>query len=284
MSINRRAIAERVAAECAACAGVRAVLLSGSVARGLDDDWSDIELMVFWDGEPTESSRRGLPGLQTCWEYDEDNDEWADDLLVGGVEAQVSHKTVAGAESWIAACVEAADPDLTKQDFVALVRYGVPLHGSELIAAWRSATDHYPDALRLAMVKEHLNFRSDWHRRKLLDRGELLPLYTDLLDSARNVYLVLLGLNGVWFPHLGFKWLRQTAAGLTVAPPDLAARLDTVFAGAPGVAVRAVGELIAETLSLVEERLPETGAAEELAQVRTDRPGGNGVSGDVALA
>ncbi|HEY2793688.1 MAG TPA: hypothetical protein VGJ28_15095, partial [Micromonosporaceae bacterium] len=233
MGIDRRELAERVATAYAGIPGVRAVLLTGSVARDFDDGWSDVELMVFHDGEPSEEARRAVPGLVTCWEYDGDNDEWADDLLIDGVEVQASHKTVAGAEAWLSACTVGHDPDLVKQDFIALVRYGVPLHGSDVIAAWRRATDLYPDELRLAMVTEHLDFRSDWHRRKLLDRGELLPLYTDLVDSVRNVHLVLLGLNGVWFPHLGFKWLRRTAADLVIAPPDLADRLDAVLTAEP---------------------------------------------------
>jgi hypothetical protein len=46
-----------------------------------------------------------------------------------------------------------------------------------------------------------------------------------------------------------------------------------------------MGDLIAEVLTLVEARMPEAGAAEELALVRTDRPGGSdAVSGAAASA
>lgn len=53
----RRALAERYAAGYRQLPGVRAVLLTGSVARGLADRYSDIELMVFWDTAPPERSR-----------------------------------------------------------------------------------------------------------------------------------------------------------------------------------------------------------------------------------
>lgn len=210
----RRELAERFAAGYRGLAGVRAVLLSGSVARGLADRWSDIELMVFWDGEPSEAARReaishGGGTLVTAWEFDEDNAEWSDDVLLDGVEVQVSHRVVAVTEGWLADVTSAADPDLVKQDLVALIRFGVPMLGLDVIGRWRRQTAEYPPELALAMVQAHLSFRSGWQRRKLLDRGDLLPLYADLVDTARNVVLVLLGLNRVYFPHLGFKWLHD---------------------------------------------------------------------------
>jgi hypothetical protein len=256
---------------------VRAVLLGGSVARSLADRYSDIELMVFWDGEPSETLRRqaiaaGGGTLVTGWDYDADNAEWTDEVLLEGVEVQVSHRTVAGTERWLADVIEAADPDLVKQDLIALIRYGVPMHGFDLIGRWRGQTAEYPPALALAMVRTHLDFRSGWQRRKLLERGDLLPLYADLVDTARNVVLVLLGVNHTYFPHLGFKWLPRLAAELPRAPTGLAGRLDSLFTAAPGEAVELADALIEETLELVEALMPEAGAAAELASVREVRP------------
>ncbi|WP_407542557.1 nucleotidyltransferase domain-containing protein (plasmid) [Deinococcus radiomollis] len=36
---------------------VRAVMVGGSVARGTDDRFSDLELGVFWAADPTEDAR-----------------------------------------------------------------------------------------------------------------------------------------------------------------------------------------------------------------------------------
>jgi hypothetical protein len=270
----RRTLAERFATGYHDLPGVRAVLLAGSVARGCADRWSDIELMVFWDGPPPEPLRRQAAQaggvVQTLYGYDADNDEWADDVLVSGIEVQVSHRTTAGTEAWLADVTAGFDPDLVKQDLIALIRYGVALSGGELVGQWRRRTDGYPGPLRLAMVREHLDFGSAWQRAKLLARGELLPLYSDLVGVLRRIVLVLLGLNGVWFPHLGFKWLG--ALDLPLAPPDLVARIDAVLTGEPGAAVRDLDALAGETLELVAEHLPEAGAAEVLAALRRRRP------------
>jgi hypothetical protein len=273
----RRALAERFAAGYPERPGVRSVLLGGSVARGLADRWSDIELMVFWDGEPSQALRgqavaAGGGTLVTAWDYDEDNAEWSDDVLLDGVEVQVSHRTVAGTHRWLADVIEDFAPDLVKQDLIALIRSGVPLHGADLISRWRRQTAEYPPELALAMVRAHLDFRSGWQRRKLLARGDLVPLYADLVDTARNVVLVLLGLNHSYFPHLGFKWLPQVTAELPQALAELAARLDALFTSAPAEAATLADALIEETLLLVEAQMPEAGAAAELALVRAVRP------------
>ncbi|HEY5854199.1 MAG TPA: hypothetical protein VIW24_09155 [Aldersonia sp.] len=54
---RRRAIAGRAAQAYAANPDVAGVLLAGSVARGLADDLSDIELDVYWRRPPTDDER-----------------------------------------------------------------------------------------------------------------------------------------------------------------------------------------------------------------------------------
>lgn len=273
----RRALAGEFAAGYRDRPGVRAVLLSGSVARGLADRYSDIELLVVWADPPGDAARQdavaaGGGKLLTAYEYDDENAEWSDDVLHSGVEIQVSHRTAAAVDQWITEVTAGFDPDLTKQDLIALIRAGVPLTGAALIERWRRQTEDYPAPLGDAMIRAHLDFRSAWQRRKLLDRQDLIPLYADLVDTARNVVLVLLGLNRTYFPHLGFKWIPALAADLAEAPPALADRLAAFFTAAPAEAVRTADALIEETLELVAARRPAVGAAEALAGVRQTRP------------
>ncbi len=52
-SLWRRALAERIALVYASNPEVAAILLSGSVARGWADHYSDIELGIYWSRPPT---------------------------------------------------------------------------------------------------------------------------------------------------------------------------------------------------------------------------------------
>ena len=56
----RRAIADRLAAIYAHNPYISAVLLGGSTARGHADQYSDIELGIFWYQPPTDEERRAV--------------------------------------------------------------------------------------------------------------------------------------------------------------------------------------------------------------------------------
>src|SRR5271155_1828715 len=89
---RRRAIAVRAAGHYAANPAVAAVLLAGSVARGLADDLSDIELDIYWGRPPTADER--IAAIEGAgWERvyaEEDENEWADGYRIDGVKLEAS--------------------------------------------------------------------------------------------------------------------------------------------------------------------------------------------------
>lgn len=272
----RLALAERIAPAYAALPGVRAVLLAGSVARGWADRYSDIEMTLVWDTAPTDDARRDVAAqvgtLVNLYPYDDVNAEWSDDVRVAGVEFQVSHRLVTEIEQWLADVVEGYDSALVKQDLIAIIQYARPLHGHDLIAAWRATVADYPDGLAEAMVREHLGFRSRWVRQKLLYRDDRLLLYDDFVQAEKAILLSLIGLNRVYLPHLGFRWMDRLAADLPLAPPDLAARLAAVFRLPPVEAVATLDALIDATISLVETHLPQVDVRDVRADFEATRP------------
>jgi len=68
---RRIAVAERMAERYAAADGVAAVLLAGSVARGLADARSDVEVDVYWRRAPSDAERQtfheGRDGMTMGW-------------------------------------------------------------------------------------------------------------------------------------------------------------------------------------------------------------------------
>lgn len=272
----RLALAERVAPVYAALPGVRAVLLAGSVARGWADRYSDVEMTIFWDTAPSDDARCAaatqVGTLVNLYPYDDENAEWSDDVQVAGVEFQISHRLVDGTEQWLADVVEGYDTALVKQDLIAIIQYALPLHGGDLVAAWRATVADYPDGLAEAMVREHVGFRSRWARQKMLYRDDRLLLYDDFVQAEKAILLSLMGLNRVYLPHLGFRWLDRLAADLAIAPPNLAARLADVFRRPPAEAVAVLDALIDETLCLVEQHMPQVDAQAVRADFEATRP------------
>jgi len=263
----REAIANRVAEAYRADPHVAAVLLAGSVARGLADELSDIELDVYWSRPPTPAERSAaVEGAG--WErvYDEvDEHEWADGLSADGVKVDVSGFTTATIEEYLGAAL-AGDTEPELQVRVTALRDGRPLHGHALVERWRRRVEVYPDALAVAMVEEGLALRSRERLEMLAARDDVVLLHRDVVDGIQGVLDALFGLNRVWCPHPHHKWLDWEATLLPLQPERLVERIRALVVAAPADVVTGLGSLVDDTLDLCATHLPQA----DVARLRRD--------------
>jgi predicted nucleotidyltransferase len=271
---KRKALAQRIAPAYAANPKVRAVLLAGSVARGTADDFSDIEIDVFWAEAPSDDElsvaieRAGATLLYRA----ADENEWADGFFIEGIKVDTSQFLVSTVERWLDAVVEQADTDVEKQLLIAAIQHSQALHGVDLAERWRAHAADYPDSLVRAMVEQYLVFRPRALLEMFAERDDLLILYRGLVEVESLIMSVLLGLNRLYIAHPAHKWLDWQVAQMRIAPPDLARRLRGILRDEPRAAVREIHTLIEELFNLVERDLPgfDTSAARaEFGQPRT---------------
>ena len=159
---KRRALAAIIAPEYAANPKVAGVLLAGSVARGLADQFSDIEIDIYWHAPPTDADR-SAPIERMGWPIvylHVDENEWADSFMIGGVKVDTSQFLVSTIEGWLDAALVRADIEPEYQVRITAIQHGQPLHGAELIERWRAQIAVYPAVLARAMVAQYLDFRS----------------------------------------------------------------------------------------------------------------------------
>src|SRR5215208_5145134 len=100
---KRRALAEIVAPEYAANPKVAGVLLAGSVARGLADGFSDIEIDIYWHAPPTDedlSAPIERAGWPIVYRHVDEN-EWADSFMIAGVKVDTSQFLVSTIDRWL---------------------------------------------------------------------------------------------------------------------------------------------------------------------------------------
>src|SRR5262249_40848832 len=76
------------------------------------------------------------------------------------------------------------------------------------------------------------------------------------VQSALDLLAMLAGINRVYFSSFQFKRMGAFAARLTLAPPDLANRLERLFDD-PHRAGDGLEALVVETLAIVERELPD---------------------------
>jgi predicted nucleotidyltransferase len=277
---RRAALAELIAPAYAANPNVAAVLLAGSVARGTADQYSDIEIDIFWRTPPSERDRLApieASGWRLLYQL-ADEHEWADGFYIEGIKVDTSQFLVATLDQWIADVLERADLEVEKQIRITAIQHGRALYGAELIEGWRAQVAAYPDALMRAMVAEHVQFRPRELLEMLAARDNALLLRRELVAEAQRILDVLTALNRLYLPHPYHKWLDWEVAQMRVAPPDLARRLRQALCAAPVAAAEQMLALIEETFALVERELPEidTGAARAefgLRRVTAGRPG-----------
>ena len=268
------ALARRIAPAYLRNPYVAAVLVAGSVGRGIADERSDLELDVFWSVPPSEDERRApidaCGGAVRAFHAFED-DEWAETFEVAGVKVDTSMFLAATLDRYLAEVVDRASTDPGRHVLIAAVQDGVPLHGHELVARWRARAASYPDRLACAMVAHHLDRLSRWPYAQLLAARDDAVMLNDLLgEASRTVLGLLLALNRRYLPHPGFKWLNHIAAGMTLAPPDLAGRLRAALRAEPQAAVDGMHELLVETLTLLDAHLPGAGTGPGWKLVRAN--------------
>ncbi len=238
---------------------LRAAFVGGSVARGYSDPYSDIELLLFWEHEPDPATRRAiLDQWRAERRLPPAHPSYDSALLVRGVPVDLWQRTVADQEAVLARVLREHSRDLTANAELDMVRTALPLRGEELVRHWQGRAAAYPEALALGFLREQL---PQFHLRQLglaAARDNPTAFYHTLSDLHCTLFLVLLALNGFYFPT--FKWLYRRLDELPVQPLGTVPRLRRMFREAPLVAAEQMHALLLETLDLVEERRPQLDA------------------------
>ncbi|HSI97154.1 MAG TPA: hypothetical protein VK926_02240 [Gaiellaceae bacterium] len=135
---------------------------------------------------------------------------------------------------------------------------GVPLEGEELIERWQARLREYPEPLRRAVIERRWDFVPLWYlEQAIAARDAELFRLESLLDAAFNLLAVLAALNRLYFARFELTHMRALVARMTLAPPNLADRLETLFALPSGAAAKELGRLVDETRELVAQDLPD---------------------------
>jgi len=272
-STRRLALAQQLAPYYCANPKVAIVAVEGSVARRDADHFSDIDLTVFWSLAPTEEERaenikRAGGRHVQLYSFNRYEACWSDAYEVVGIAIDVRHVEVGAAERILAEVLEHCDPSLFKQQHLTALLSALPLSDpSAVLNHWQSRATAYPRGLSTAMVHAHLRFRPGWELEMLAERNDLLALYESLCAIEKQLLLVLMGLNRLYYP--GWQRVDRLIEQMHIAPLTLAARFKQLFGIVsidPLASVYQLHDLIVETFRLVETCLSELDTTQALAR------------------
>jgi hypothetical protein len=274
----RLAVAERVAAACAAQPKVAALTVAGSVGAGVADQFSDLEIDCYWTSAPSDADRlapvRALRAeLSDLWDYDADDEEWSDDYRVGDLDVTVSNFLTASIDRFLDDVVVRFSTEPVRHMRLASLQRSRPLLGNAVVASWRARADEFPEPLVRALVEQALSLdvlRGWAAREALISRGDNLAVSGLLARAGDAAVRAVLALNRVYLPHSHLKWQRSLITGLRLAPDNFGECLAVLTAGDLTAATVTAEALLAEVADLAEAH---SGAAlagfrEELAERR----------------
>ena len=240
-------------------------VLGGSVAQGVADRWSDVDTLVYWDEidrDWLETPRAAEKGERFTWLEHYPGNACLEQYRFGTVKADVAHVRLGWLDELIEGVLSGEDTDTTSLDVLRGVHEAIVLFGEERYEPIRARVLDYPDALRRSLVEAHLKFTPSWIYDGMgRDRGDLVVFYEYVLATMRNVVGVLAGLNRVYVAPDKLKRAGAVVSRMELTPPDAAARLDALL-DLPREQVKAeLDDLVARTLDLVDEHLPEVDTA-----------------------
>jgi predicted nucleotidyltransferase len=257
--------------------GVQAIVVGGSVARGYADEYSDLELAIFWDTQPNDDTRQDLvAALNAEFLYGYDGPSKEDQLLINGFQVDLWQNTVKEEEAVISAVLQDCSTDLGHSNFMDTIRSCIPLYGDAIIQGWKQRAEQYPDELALRNVREHIAGFEAGQLAVLAHRDNPCVFYGHISHLQQEAFLVLLALNGWYFP--AYKWMYRSLDSMPVKPQRVAERFRRVFKVSYAEAIADTIQVLDETLDLVEQRFPQIdtiGVRRRLTITRTaHRPSG----------
>jgi len=242
---------------------LRAAMVTGSSAKGLSDYYSDLDMTIYYEGElPDEEAlnaiREGHGATERKWIIgDRDQHSFAEAYDVNGIEVQIGHTTIAAWEDTMAEVLEKFICDTPTQKALEGTLHCKALYGAAYIEGWQARIRAYPPALAEAMVRKHLVFFPVWGlEHHFQTRDATLWYYQIMVEAAQNLVGLLAGLNKLYFTTFQFKRTGRFLNEMTIAPPNLAARIEALFQSDMKSAVADLEKLVAETITLVENHMP----------------------------
>jgi len=219
------------------------VVLTGSVSRGMEDEVSDIEMLVVTEQQPVKEwcfDHCGLDGELGSWGAQD-----TPSVRVSGYRDGVPIEEIWWSRAF-------AEEQIAAYGSVEAIANGVSLRSSGLLEAWQVHLRDYPEELAAARIEEAALTWGGYAPASFLTvtrPDERFALVERLVDDARRVCTIVFALNRVWEPT--HKRLAQRVATLAVKPERMAERIvEALSVSDAATAVRTLTQLQIDTVAL----------------------------------
>ncbi len=262
MAVSRQLLqmAERVSRAYETLPGLSMSLVTGSVARGLADASSDLDIYLYWhqldvaaldsQGHAEGAIGDRLFGVPTATGFFEKYQS-------GGRLVDVESVTIEALEG-VAVSLGRREPmsPLVAKTMAGL-RDAVPLLGAEHLETWRSRLTYSPEQ---ALVEVSAHLRQFLPPLVIYDltaaRGDIISYSARLSAIALAAIGAIAGVNRYALALEDPKWLPWHVAQFAIKPADFVHRLQAPFASPGRPALLEFTSALTDSLDLVETEMP----------------------------
>jgi hypothetical protein len=230
------------------------IALTGSTARGLADDDSDLELNLWSEILPPVEARvawlkvAGVEAIEVFEQPRPDDSYWIGGRI-GDVPLEVGWQTYAALEKIIEGLLDDQQPQFLADILVS----AVPLRTQGRLSRWQERLSAYSDTVQQNRLQKAIvlwskpNHLKDTY--KLTRRGERLVVTEFLLKNLGVMMSLLYAVNRRWQPSS--KWTLTVAHDLPLMPERWRERISAILTTPPEKSIRLCAELLLDALALV---------------------------------
>lgn len=267
----RAKLASLLAATCPAHLGA-GIAITGSVARGVADHYSDVNLNFWVDQfEPAEVYIEWLRSVGAVVDdlHIKEGQWVAAKSQYRGLLFVMTWATWDSLENFVQQVLAGETTDHWTLTNVWHVAEAVPLREHPELTDMRAILRQYPDTLQHAVITSVINRWAQPHDTALnlwalAHRGVRLALITQLTHEIEQVLRILWALNRRW--EIEWKWLEPESKKLTTKPMKLIEQVNAIYSTPDAhESVRLCLQLILETLELLPTQFD---ASIQLARIR----------------
>lgn len=261
-SLWRRALSKELVAPYAARPGLEMALLGGSPARGLSDEYSDMDVVLYWKKLDADWIRKrplealgckfvtllDMPQHQAMLEI----------YTLGGLIVEIGHSTTSSLKQEINEVTGECKVEPPTINTIGGFLDARAVHGAERYREIRKTIPAYPRRLAVKVIEHNLGFF--WKgclRNQGLGRGEIMFVYDGMTATLKRLINILSALNGLYYWAGEPRWIEHWHGRMKRSPKNLWPRIVRMYRGAPGKALEDLEVLVKEMLSLVKKHFPE---------------------------
>ncbi len=241
---------------------VKMIVLGGSPTHGLADQYSDLDIIVYWDKMDDDwlkaAPLRNTAGTRVSEIVMAEGAVYLESYKYGNLKADFGHLTLGSWDEWVGSFVNDLNIDGGLQKMISGFLTSIPLYGDELVTEHKQRIPVYPDGMaemvvsrNLALLVEGCLLHQGW------DRKDLLFYYDGLCLMFKRVIGMLAGLNRVYCSLDEPRWIEHELNRMAIKPSQTWGRILTALQSPGPEAVVILEELLAETIELVRENMPE---------------------------